>query len=70
MLVEKEMPEFLTIELLVNARKYYQRIQDTGQTKKKRKKKPGTANWSAQGWIHVLAKGDGQKKRFQYCLKP
>ena len=26
-------------------------------------------HWSAQKWIDVLAKG-GQKKRFQYCLKP
>ena len=25
---------------------------------------------SAQKWIDVLAKGGGQKKRFQYCLKP
>ena len=27
-------------------------------------------HWSAQKWIDVLAKGGGQKKRFQYCLKP
>ena len=26
-------------------------------------------HWSAQKWIDVLAKGGGQKKRFQYCLK-
>ena len=26
--------------------------------------------WSAQMWIDVLAKGGGQKKRFQCCLKP
>ena len=27
-------------------------------------------HWSAQTWVDVLAKGGGQKKRFQYCLKP
>ena len=27
-------------------------------------------HWSAEKWIHVLSKGGGQKKRFQYCLKP
>ena len=27
-------------------------------------------NRSADMWIDVLAKGDGQKKRFEYCLKP
>ena len=27
-------------------------------------------HWSAQKWIDVLAEGGGQKKRFQYCLKP
>ena len=27
-------------------------------------------HWSAQKWMVVLAKGGGQKKRFQYCLKP
>ena len=26
--------------------------------------------WSAGKWIDVLSKGGGQKKRFQYCLKP
>ena len=31
----------------------------------------GTASeWKVQKWIDVLAKGGGQKKRFQYCLKP
>ena len=28
------------------------------------------SHWSAQKWTDVLAKGGGQKKRFQYCLKP
>ena len=27
-------------------------------------------HWSADKWIDVLASGVGQKKRFQYCLKP
>ena len=27
-------------------------------------------HWSAQKWMDVQAKGGGQKKRFQYCLKP
>ena len=62
------MPEFLIIELLRNARKFYLRIQDIGQTKYKNKKM--APYWSADTWIDVLAKGDGQKKRFQYCLKP
>ena len=26
--------------------------------------------WSIDKWISVLAKGGGQKKRFQYCLNP
>ena len=26
--------------------------------------------WSADKWTDVLSKGRGQKKRFQYCLKP
>ena len=26
--------------------------------------------WSADKWMDVLSKGGGQKKRFQYCLKP
>ena len=31
---------------------------------------PGTSHWSIQAWISFLAKGGGQKKRFQYCLNP
>ena len=27
-------------------------------------------HWSAEKLIDVLSKGGGQKKRFQYCLKP
>ena len=27
-------------------------------------------HWSAQKWIDVRSKGGGQKKWFQYCLKP
>ena len=27
-------------------------------------------HWSAEKWIDILSKGGGQKKRFQYCLKP
>ena len=27
-------------------------------------------HWSIEKWISVLAKGGGQKKRFQYCLNP
>ena len=26
--------------------------------------------WSLEKWISVLAKGGGQKKRFQYCVNP
>ena len=27
-------------------------------------------HWSIEKWVSVLAKGGGQKKRFQYCLSP
>ena len=27
-------------------------------------------HWSIDKWISVLAKGGGEKKRFQYCLNP
>ena len=27
-------------------------------------------HWSIENWISLLAKGGGQKKRFQYCLNP
>ena len=27
-------------------------------------------HWSIEKWMSVLAKGGGQKKRFQYCLNP
>ena len=27
-------------------------------------------HWSIEKWISVLAKGGGQKERFQYCLNP
>ena len=27
-----------------------------------------TSHWSIQAWTTFLAKGGGQKKRFQYCL--
>ena len=30
----------------------------------------GTSHWSIEAWISFLAKGGGQKKRFQYCLNP
>ena len=30
----------------------------------------GTSYWPIQAWISFLAKGGGQKKRFQYCLNP
>ena len=30
----------------------------------------GTSHWSIRAWISFLAKGEGQKKRFQYCLNP
>ena len=30
----------------------------------------GTSHWSIRAWISFLAKGGGQKKRFQYCLNP
>ena len=29
-----------------------------------------TSQWSVHAWITFLAKGGGQKKRFQYCLNP
>ena len=30
----------------------------------------GTSYWSIQAWISFLARGGGQKKRFQCCLNP
>ena len=30
----------------------------------------GTSYWPIQAWISFLAKGGGQKKRFQYCFEP
>ena len=30
----------------------------------------GTSQWSIEDWISFLAKGGGQKTRFQYCLNP
>ena len=30
----------------------------------------GTSHWSIEAWISFLAEGEGQKKRFQYCLNP
>ena len=27
-------------------------------------------HWSIEKWMSVLAKGGGQKRRFQYCLNP
>ena len=29
-----------------------------------------TSHWPIQAWISFVAKGGGQKKRFQYCLHP
>ena len=30
----------------------------------------GTLHWSIRAWMSFLAKGGGQKKRFQYCSNP
>ena len=30
----------------------------------------GNSHWSIEAWISFLAKGEGQKKRIQYCLNP
>ena len=65
MLDEKEMPEFLIVELLKNATKSYQKIRNIGR--KKQDKLLTAPYWSANMWIEVLAKGGGNKKRF---LKP
>ena len=35
-----------------------------------KKKFVGALQWSICDWISTLAKGGGQKKRFQYCLNP
>ena len=68
-LVEKKMAEFLMVEFLMNARKCHQRTQHhwSDEIKEKLSMAP---YWSADKWIDVLSKGGGQKKRFQYCLKP
>ena len=45
--------------------------EDSGYWSKEEKQNLKMApHWSAQKWIDVLSKGGGQKKRFQYCLKP
>ena len=54
------MPEFLKNEL-----------EDSRYWSDEIKEKLSMAPcWSAEKWIDVLAKGGGQKKRFQCCLKP
>ena len=63
------MEESITTKLLKNARKSYQTIQDIGQTKMLRQF-AFAPHWSFAKWISVLAKGLGQKKRFQYCVNP
>ena len=68
-LVEKKMPEFLVIELLRNAIKKLSKDSRYWPNEVKQESKIAP-HWSAQKWIDVLAKGGGQKKRFQYCLKP
>ena len=68
-LVEKKMPEFLVIELLRIARKFHQRIQDIGRKKQDRGSSRRRIGQRTK-WIEVLAKGGGNKKWFQYCLKP
>ena len=50
MLVEKKMPEFLMVELLINARKFYHVIQDVGQTKEKK-------NWA---WLRISQQTSGE----------
>ena len=30
----------------------------------------GASQWSINDWVSFLAKGGGQKKRFQYCFEP
>ena len=58
------------IESLRNAKKNCQRIQERywpNEVKQDLKMAPPR---SAEKWIDVLSKGGGQKKRFQYCLKP
>ena len=37
---------------------------------KKKKRFDGALQWSIEDWISILAKGGGQKKKFQYCLNP
>ena len=44
---------------------------DTGYWSYEMKKQFANAPpWSLEKWISVLAKGGGQKKRFQYCVNP
>ena len=61
----KKMPEFLMTELLRYAREDSRYWSD--EVKQKLDMVP---HWSAEAWIDVLSEGGGQKKRFQYCLKP
>ena len=36
----------------------------------RKKKFDGASQCSLNDWIYILAKGEGAKKRFQYCLNP
>ena len=69
-LTEKKMQESSTTKLLMN---YCQKklSDDTGYWSDEMKKHFVNAPyWSIDKWISVLAKGGGQKRRFQHCLNP
>ena len=67
-LIEKKMHQSFTTKLWMNAKKL---SDDTRYWSDEMMKQFANAPyWSIDKSISVLAKGVGQKKRFQYCLNP
>ena len=67
--IEKLMDQSIMTKSLTNARR--RQSDNTGFWSDEMKKNFVNApHWSIAKWISVLAKGGGQKKRFEYCLDP
>ena len=54
--------------VIEECKKSFQTIQGIGRTKLSKQQFANIPHWPIDKWISVLAKGGGQKKRFQYCL--
>ena len=46
------------------------KVDDIIEAFKKKERFDGALQRSIEDWISILARGRGQKKRFQYCLTP